>query len=143
MVYVMISLRYRMTIKILRAYPGTDVNLDHNPAIFFFLDCHSQSWRQIAPKFELSALQINQKVQDAPCNDSDHRFSAFIEKIQEAAAKTILTVEKKKLSISWFYPELKEMLRKRQVSKENHVQYKLVNNFYKEECKKSKEKWLQ
>ena len=165
--YILISQRFRHSIKRCRTYPGADIGSDHNPVVARMkvkLKCTNtkaacrQQFDIDGLKIETIRQQYNITVQNkyqALINESSeqHEPSNVAESIDRKwkALKdsmthglTILPKKKKKKNKIWMTDEILNIMQERKVAKieSDTTKYKKLNKLIKKECIEAREKWL-
>jgi len=153
--YVLVNSRFRNAVKNSHAYPGADIDSDHNPVVMKFkLTLKRVEKAKAAPKFKFDALDdrqlrerfrhsVRSKIPDQIPENIDDHWQLVTKAINESAEDTIPKEEKKKPSTHWFNPTIRDLLQKRRLSKRNPVQYRLFNAEFRRKCTEAKEQWLE
>ncbi len=156
--YILVSSRYRNSVKKSCSYPGADADTDHNPVI---MKTRIQLKKVRAPrrplKWNLEALKkedgskfveyIEDKVlQEKQSHDIDERWRVFRDNITESA-KINIGREKKKIRKPWVTEEMMNKMEERRKWKnsgttEGKARYRKLNNELRRITDKAKEDWL-
>ena len=154
--FILIDQRFRNAVKSSYAYPGADVNSDHNPVIARMQLSLKQTPRPIRRKrLMLKSLVDNPTVKDkfkgevisnmANTEDEDIEtcWKNITTAIQKSADNNIPKEQGKPASMQWMTMEIKDLMNQRRLVKQNEVQYNLVNKEIRKQCKEAKDKWLE
>jgi len=152
--YIIINQRFRNAVKNSRAFPGADVNSDHNPVVAKFkLSLKRLKKPKRRPRYILSSLKISQDFKEAVIrkmptifdnSNTESQWKAFTSTIAKAAEDNIPKEENNQSQSShWMTTEIKELMEQRRLLKRDQEQYNIVNREIQKKCREAKENWLE
>jgi len=153
----MINQRYRNSVKQSRAYPGADVYSDHNPVVATIKISLRKVKNSTRPrKLLLDTLKITSTKElfkktvveniekQQPSQDVEIQWNNLSSAIRSAAESCIPKEEIRPHQNShWMTKDIKELMGKRRLAKNQTTQYNLINKQVQKQCKEAKEKWLE
>ena len=163
--YILVNQRFKNSVKQARAYPGADINSDHNPVIMkmniklkktkkgiirehFYMNMlrDTETKERYAIEVENcynTVLNIENPAQEG--ESSEEKIDKDWENISKSmtqAASNVLPKKKKEARQDWMTPEiLKKMEQRQKWNKKDKVKYVKLNREIEKDCKLAKENW--
>jgi len=154
--FILINKRFRNAVKNSHAYPGADIQSDHNPVVAKVrLSLNRIQKPQNKRKLMLRILkedatirenfkkEVLNNIEEAPPESVQDHWNQLKTTISQAAEKHIPQEKARSRSSQWITKEIKDLMEQRRLLKGHPVQYDLVHNQIRKKCTEAKELWLE